>query len=733
MKKNFIKATYQKNELNDHVPAPYFRKSFSVEKKPEAAEISICGLGFYRLYINGKDITKGPLAPYISNPDHYCYVDKYDITDCLTEGENVIGILLGNGFMNPVGGAVWDFDKVDWAAPPCLALECTLKNGEDVTVINADTTFKTHSSPILFDEIRFGEIYDARLELDGWNRPGFDDSDWENAIPADRLRGEFKECSAEPIAVTKRLKPISITKEDDGYLYDFGLNSAGVCLLNIDAEAGQTVRMHHGERLIEGKFNISNLCFNSDIAAIKYLVTYTARGGRAEYIPSFTYFGFRYILVTGITEEQATEDLLTYLVMSSDIEKIGSFSCSDERINTLYSMVDNALRSNFYYIQTDCPHREKNGWTGDASMSADFCILMYDTEKSWREWLNNIRKAMRDDGALPGIVPTGTWGFAWGNGPTWDSILFNLPYQLYKFRGCTDVIKENAVSMMRYLNYIIGRRDEKGLVAVGLGDWVPVGKSSSKYDVPLAFTDSVMVMDMARKAEEMFRAVGLTNYADYAHRIYEEMRAAIRLHLIDFETMTVSGSCQSGQAIGVYYDVFNEDEKSAAVERLVEFIHAKDDAFDCGFIGMHTIFHALSEFGYGELAFAMITRKEFPSYTQLIDMGHTAMIEQFRFASDGGTITSSHNHHFLGDINRWFTFNIAGLRPVGTDKVVVCPDFISSIDSAKASYKLPAGEAEVAWERKNGEIFVTVTASPAVKVELSEKLSCANVTVERKK
>ena len=177
MNKNFIKATYKKNELYDHVPAPYFRKSFSIDSLPESAEISICGLGFYRLYINGQDITKGPLAPYISNPDHYCYVDKYDIKKYLFEGENVIGILLGNGFMNPVGGFVWDFQKVDWAAPPCLALECTLTMGENTVTFEADTTFKTHPSPILFDEYRFGEEYDARLELEGWNLPGFDDSE----------------------------------------------------------------------------------------------------------------------------------------------------------------------------------------------------------------------------------------------------------------------------------------------------------------------------------------------------------------------------------------------------------------------------------------------------------------------------------------------------------------------------------------------------------------------------
>ena len=274
--------------------------------------------------------------------------------------------------------------------------------------------------------------------------------------------------------MTKKLHAVSMTKCEEGYLYDFGLNSAGICELSVNAETGQKITVSYCETLKNGKFYVGNIIFSgSDNFYTQrgkrvYSTVYTAKGeGKETWLPHFVYHGFRYALVEGITEEQATKDLLTYNVMSSDLKKIGAFSCSDERINKLYSMMDNALRSNFYYIQTDCPHREKNGWTGDASLSSDTAILMYDTEKSWREWLNNIRKAMRADGALPGIVPTGNWGFKWGNGPTWDSILFNLPYQLYKFRGCTEVIKENAISMMRYLTYIIGRRDEKGLGARG--------------------------------------------------------------------------------------------------------------------------------------------------------------------------------------------------------------------------------------------------------------------------
>ena len=165
MKKQFISADQKCCDAKNHVPAPALRRSFSLEFVPTAATLQICGLGFYALFVNGQEITKGPLAPYISNPDHFCYVDTYDVAPYLQQGENVIGVLLGNGFNNPFGGFVWDFDKVPWRDVPKLALELTAvgEGGESRTIV-ADPYFRTHPSPILWDEYRFGEHYDARLE-----------------------------------------------------------------------------------------------------------------------------------------------------------------------------------------------------------------------------------------------------------------------------------------------------------------------------------------------------------------------------------------------------------------------------------------------------------------------------------------------------------------------------------------------------------------------------------------
>ncbi len=710
MEKKFISATKERCSFEQHIPAPYLRKTFELDFIPDNADISICGLGFYVLYINGINITKGFLAPYISNPDHICYYDTYDIKNYLVSGENVIGLILGNGFINPFGGAVWDFDKAVWRNAPCVALELTVSNTEKSIFIEADTSFKVKSSPIIFDELRLGEYYDANKEIPDWNKAGFDDSGWDNAIPAPAPRGFLRNGIAEPVNVTKEIKPVRILKQDNDFIYDFGENNAGVCTLKISAEKGQRIELWHGEELKDGKFDNASVIFDRPETRFYKEYgqkdVYIAKGeGVEEYTPVFTYHGFRYALVKGITEEQATTELLTYKVMSSDLKTIGGFKCSDETANTLFEMVKRSDISNFYYFPTDCPHREKNGWTGDASMSAPHTVLLFDVSNSWREWLNNIRAAQAENGKLPGIIPTYDWGYNRGNGPAWDSVLFNIPYQLYKMRGNTDVIFENADAMMRYLNYIIKRRNEDGTVSIGLGDWLPVGKEAKDYDVPLAFTDSIMVMDMAGKAREMFRAVGFEHQANFADEIYRDFRNTIREMLIDKNTLSVKGDCQSGQAMALYYGVFEANEKEKAFKNLMEYIARKNNSFDCGFLGMHTLFHVLSEFGRSELAYEMITKKEYPSYAHLIEQGETTLVESFQ---PDGKPCGSHNHHFFGDIGRWFIKCVAGLNVLDFQNIEIKPSFIKQLSYASAYYELPQGKVSVEWKRNSDKIILNV-------------------------
>jgi len=716
---NFIRAGACYNTLERHVNAPYFRKSFI--SPGETVRILIGACGFYELYVNGIRYTKGALAPYISNTDDMVYFDSYDVT--LEPGENVIGVLLGNGFQNNPGGYIWQFDRASFRGAPQFALSVTCGEEE---LLETDTTWRTAPSPITFDDYRFGEHYDARLEIPGWNKPGFDDSAWKNAISAPNPRGELRLCQAEPIVVRQSLKPVSVIPAEGGYRYDFGYNCAGVCTLKIKGTPGQKIGLRHGEYIKgDNTLDLEKIWFFRDPELVKrdtplvHQDYYTCKGtGEETYTPSFTYHGFRYVQVTGITPEQATEDLLTYQVMNSDLKQQGSFSCSDPVVNSLQECTLRSDLANFYYFPTDCPHREKNGWTADAALSLEQLLLNFNAQNSLQEWQRNICKAQADNGALPGIVPTGGWGFKWGNGPAWDCVLAYIPFYTYKYRGELDTARESQAALMGYLNYLTTRIDGRGLLAIGLGDWCQVDRPHGRFEAPLEFTDSVIAMDIAEKSALLFEALGALPQRNFARTVAEDLRQNVRTHLIDFGTMTAIGNCQTTQAMGIYYGIFAETEKQQALNVLLEMIHKKDDHFDVGVLGARVIFHVLAQNGYAQLAYRMITRPDHPSYGSWLQQGATTLWEEFRSAEE----VASRNHHFWGDISNWFVSYIAGMRinPTGRDinHVDIAPCLIPGMDCAETTYAHPSGEVQISWNREGDTVTLSLLAPETLHGEI---------------
>lgn len=707
----FIKSTEEFNTFEKPVAAPYIRKSFICESEANA-EIKIAACGFYDLYINGKRLTKGFLAPYISNTNDYVYYDEYEIS--LEKGENVVGIILGNGLQNNPGGYVWDFDKASFRSAPMVAFYMRYKNavGEWIE-IKSDTTFKTAASPIKSDDYRFGEVYDANFEIEGWNEKGFDDSNWNNVILAQPPKGELKKCTAEPIIEKYRVKPVSITKDEDGYIYDFGVSDSGICQLKIKGYKGQKIEFQHADLLADGKFVLDNcwfvnrFCWERD-KDIVHKDIYICKSDNEEiYTPRFTYHGFRYVKVTGITSEQAIENLLTFIAIHSDLKTMGNFSCSDEIVNKLQQATRRSDLSNFHYFPTDCPHREKNGWTADIALSSEHMLLNFNPENSYREWIYNLCKAQKENGELPGIVPTGGWGFDFGNGPAWDCALVYLPYYVYIYRGNTDMIHIAAASIIAYLKYLLSMRDKKGLMHIGLGDWCHVGTSTEDTPpkAPLIVTDSIISMDIAEKAGFLFEQIGLKKQSEFALNIAAYFKKAIRDNLIDFDNLTVYGDCQTCQAMGLYYGIFKEEEQQEAFNILLKFIHDFDDHIDLGVLGARIIFHLLAKFGYSELAYKMITRTDYPSYGNWIVRGATTLWENF----DPDTVYSS-NHHFWGDISAWFIKCIAGIQinPNGNDlkNVFIKPSFIEKLENAEGYHITVFGKISSAWKREDDGISI---------------------------
>lgn len=718
-------------------PAPYIRKGFELVSKPEKAVIRMTTNGFYRLYINGVEITKCPLAPYVSNSNHVTYYDDYEIAEYLKAGKNAIGVILGNGQGNPFWHALGFQNSFKVGTPIKMALQLT---ANDFT-LESDASFKTHSSPMVSDVYRYGVHYDARMEIDGWNLPEFDDSDWANVYEVEAPAGKLLKCEADLIVQRDELKPVSIELQEDfyflhespvehstpifesyvesGYMYDFGINTAGLVRLKIKGERGQKITMRFGEKLFaDGKFNLNSVYTVKegveDYTQILHTDTYILKGREEEvYVPFFTYHGFRYVLVEGLKPEQATEDLLTFLVMNSDVPRRSDFKCSDETFNTLYQMGVNSDLSNFWYFPTDCPHREKAGWTNDMSMSTEQFLLTLDCSQSFHVWLDGYMASQREDGTLDAIVPT-LGNFSRGyNGAMSDSNLVNIPYYCYKFDGRVDILRQTADTIRKYMDYSMAARDERGLVANGLNDWAQPGRSIG-ITTDRALLDSTILIDMCKKCMVIFGVLGDEAWVEKCAVFARELRAAVREHLIDYDIMGTKDGAQTAQALSLATGIFTQEEYPAAYQELINRIKQKHDHVFCGMVGLRFIFHVLLENGDGDLAYKMITRPDAPSYGNMIVRGATALCE----CIEDNRFNSSENHHFFGDILNLFISDYAGLRVNpnmdNINEVLIKPTFVSALSWAEASYTTKCGAVTTRWEKTDEGYVVSVSIPEGV-------------------
>ncbi len=732
---HFIAATTDMADYGHPVPAPAFRREFVLPRGAvKSASLTVCGLGLYECYLNGRRITRGHFSPYISNPDHFFCYDRYDLTDALAAGENVLGFVLGNGLQNCFGGRIWELDKLPCRSAPKLALtfEAVCEGGR--LSFDARDGFVWAPSGILLDDLRAGEHFDARVLPDDWCTPGFDAANWRTPLFVEAPAGQPRIADVDPILPRRSLTPVSIRagrigrmpdidrslpvypipkEEQAGYIYDFGENGAGLCRLTLrNAEPGRRITLQFAEKLTaEGDLDLWSMFYAPQ--AYSQRDVYITRGGAEEtYLPSFTYHGFRYCLVTGIAQAEAVPELLTYVMMNTALSPRAGFSCSDETANRIWAAGMASDLSNFYHFPTDCPQREKNGWTGDASLSAEQLLLCLPAERNLREWLCHIRAAMRPDGALPGIVPTGSWGL--GHGPAWDNVMVMLPYFIWRLRGDTAVLCENAEAIRRQLSYMRARISPEGLCDYGLGDWCPAGGGA--VTTPTVVTSTLTCLDYCRRAEAVFSALSMTAEAAEARAAADILYAGARAHLILPATASVLGNTLTGQAMALHIGLFTPDELPAARARLLDQIDRAGGSFaGCGILGLRVLFHVLADMGEAALAYRLIAQEKFPSYGYMMARGATTLWETFH---DFDGPSPSLNHHFFGDVLSWLLQNAVGIRPCpdgnGADTVLISPAPIPALSHAEGYYDAPAGRISVAWVRAGSRIRLSYSVPDGV-------------------
>ena len=718
----FIAATREYTTIEKHVNAPYFRKKFSIEKG-KTAKIRICGLGFYELYLNGENITKGRLAPYISNPDEVLFYDDYDVTDRLVDGENVIGVWLGNGMLNAPYGDVWEFEKAAYRSAPKFALAFY---EDEKIVFESDESFLAKSSPITFDDLRAGEHYDARQETREWNTLACDERDWCFAISATTPKGIKKLVKAEPILTFEEIKPVSLVKTPKGaYLYDFGINFTGVCRLKVKGERGQELRLSHGEILNNGDLDMTTLGFNNFSGRELYTQCdwYTLKGeGEEFYTPRFTYHGFQYVSVEGLTDEQATLDLLTFEVMHSDVKKRGNFYCSDKILNSIQESTQRSDLSNLFYIPTDCPHREKNGWTGDLALSADQMLANFDVEKLLEEWLFNLRQTQDEEGVWSCVVPTAAWG-AGGGGPAWDDALFEGVYQIYRYSGNTQIIRDSLDAMERYLHFMQTKKNADGLFCYGFGDWCQP-KHDYEPTTPRELTVSINCINICEKTAKLARVVGREDIAALADEMVLEARKNFKAKYIQNGQSIIEE--QTALAYILYYDI--AEEKESLQQQLLKIIARDGEVFTTGVLGARTMFRVLSDMGESDLAYKLIVQPKYPSYGYHVLRGATTLPEHFyELKAEGwqqkdGKRHDSLNHHFFGDVSAWLICYVAGLKinPHADDcnYVEISPNFISALTFAESEFIHEKGKIVSRWERVEGAIRLRICLPNGIRARL---------------
>jgi alpha-L-rhamnosidase len=693
-----------KDEDKSPQPAPLFRKSFILARPPVSARVYICGLGYHELRLNGEKVGDHVLDPAFTRYDRRALYVVHDVTKQLKKGSNALGVILGNGWYNMHTRCVWDFDKAPWRDRPVLRcqLEMTFDDGSTKVVVS-DATWRVSTGPIVFDSIRNGETYDARLEKPGWDAADFDDTNWPLAQVDAGPKGELRAQMMPAIKVTQTLKPVKFTEPKPGvYIFDIGQNLAGWARLKVSGPAGTEVVMRYGERLsADGTLDQQDI--GQHIKSGKAQTdTYILKGqGTEVWEPRFVYHGFQYVEVTGLPDK-ADLDMLEARVAHTAFDKAGSFECSNELFNriqrnTLWSYV-----SNFHGYPTDCPHREKNGWTGDAHLAAETGLYNFDSATAYTKWMNDLRDEQRNSGELPGIVPTSGWGYAWGNGPAWDSAYILIPWYLYQYSGDTRVLTEHYDRHKRYVDYLTSEA-ENHIVSIGLGDWVPA-KSTTPEKVTSTgyyYRDALIV---SKTAAMLGKTEDARRYGDLALKI----RDAFNRDFFHQDAGLYAGGTQTAMSCALTHGLVPPAERERVFGNLVALIEKNDGFLDAGILGTKYLIDCLTAGGRADVVYGMATKTTYPSWGRWLEEGATTLWEQW----DGG---ASRNHIMFGHISAWFYQVLGGIVPdpqaVGFKHFSIRPQLLGDVTWAKAEHESPYGTIRSHWEIQ-GNKFILKIAVP---------------------
>jgi len=690
----------------NYQPAPFLRRVFTVDGKIARARAYICGLGYYELHLNGRKIGDDLLDPGYTRYDKRDLYVSYDVTDSLRRGKNAVGVILGTGWYNVHTKAVWNFHKAPWRSAPKLLMQLKVDyaDGRRETIVT-DGTWKTSTGPIIFDSIYGGETYDARLEKPGWDLPDYDDSDWSAAQVVPAPGGKLVAQTMPPIRADRTIKPVKVTEPKPGvFVFDMGQDFAGFAELKVRGPAGTKVVMKYSERVDKqgmiDRAEIQQHVLRVDPKQQFQTDTYILKGtGLERWHSRFTYHGFQYVEVTGFPGTPTLENLRGVFIHSA-IPAEGRFECSNPLLNRIWEAGRWSYLSNLQGIPTDCPHREKNGWTGDAHLAAEQGLFNYGPEAVYSKWINDLDDEQRPTGELPGIVPTSGWGYQWGNGPAWDSAFLLIPYYMYEYCGDAEILGRHFAGMKRYVDYLTSKAHD-GIVTIGLNDWAP-WKTQTPADITSTayYYRDALVVSLAAKL--LGNETDAYKYAELAANI----RKAFNQKFFHPDTGLYGNGSQTSLSCALYQGLVEPEQKELVLNKLIEAVNKQNGHIDTGILGAKYILNTLTDYGRADVAYRIAGQKDQPSWGWWIEQGATTLWEQW----DGN---ASRNHIMYGDISAWFYKALAGINPdpaaPGFQHIVIRPNPVGDLTWAKATYDSVRGTIASSWTMRNGEFRLAVT------------------------
>jgi len=744
-----LEASQQKMVLP---PARYYRKEFEARGKVRRATAYATAMGIYELHINGRQVSEQMFTPGWSDYRKRLYYNTFDVTDLLVAGDNAIGAIVADGWYSGyvgygllVGYGPNKCGRYIYGKTPALLVQLEIEYADGRTErLVTDTTWMVGTGPLVEADMLMGETYDARLEIPGWDRCGFDDGSWARAILAEdngSTKAIFYDKAgtrevdlgfaappvmqsypAPPIRPTETIRPVAISEPNDGiYIFDMGQNFSGVVRLRVKGPRDARIRIRHGEMLHpDGRLMTENL------RKARATDFYILKGDPAgeTYEPRFTYHGFQFVELTGLVE-RPTRDTVTGIVIHSDTPMVSKFSCSDEMVNQLFSNVTWTQRANFFEVPTDCPQRdERLGWTGDAQIYVRTATYNADVGAFFTKWLDDLSEAQLANGAFPDYAPYPMMhgkpnrGFA----AAWSDAGIICPYTIYKVYGDTRVIERHYDAMSRFMAF--RRKQSPDFLGVetgnGWGDWLSLGSKT-----PVAFIDTVYFAYSARLMAEMSAAIGREADAAEYGRLFENIKAAFAREYVKADgTLTIDN--QTAYVLSLSVGLIADEQVPAARRRLIRLLEENDYRMTTGFLGTKPLLAVLSDAGRDDLAGRLLQSRRFPSWGYEIVNGATSIWERWNsFTKENGFGESGMNsfsHYSFGAVCQWMFQYLAGIdtRGPGYEHIVIRPRPAEpqsnpehgSIEWVDASYDSIRGPIVSKWRRTNGK-FELETSIPA--------------------